>query len=385
MQEYIKFFKDKSVLTSLLVLFLMEFSMQFGCYKPFLKKNSYASNVNRISDHVISNVDKLDPDILILGTSLAYQGLSVPILNEKLKSVNLKVQSIAIPGGELIVQGLMLEKVLKVFKNVKYIIHVNEAEMPWINQKSPSNATLAMVSEFNRKRAIEKLFEDDYEVSYPEISYILFRFIAYRRDIADLLLNPNRRIKDFGRERKRKKANKNPYEYENQYMESLALYNFKNLDECLKISTPFSPIAPGSNEFHRNALFKTCNLANESSLPLEKNELTQIYALRLGNLYTYIRKKNIRIINVFQPLPFYLEFVNYPKRIKFWQKEFSHILKDNKMINLLHLIPKEKNPKYYYDLIHLNRKGMVIFSKELGDILLGYFQNNTPNKTKEEF
>ncbi|MCB1190962.1 MAG: SGNH/GDSL hydrolase family protein [Leptospiraceae bacterium] len=372
MQEYIKFLKDKSLLTALLVLFLMELSMQFGCYKPFLKKNSYAANVNRIADHVISKANELDPDILILGTSLAYQGLSVPMLNKKLEPFNLKVQSIAVPGGEIIVQGLILEKVLKTFKKVKYIIHVNEAEAPWIDQRIPSDATLAMISEFNRIRAIEKIREDKYDVSYPELSFMLFKFIAYRRDIGDAILNPNRRIKDFGR--MRKNVNNNPYEYENEYMESLSLYNFETIEKCLEITTPFSPIASGSNDFHRDALFKTCNLAKSSNLPLEKNELTKIYELRLGNLYNFIQSKNIKIINVFPPLPSYLEFVNYPKRIEFWEKEFSHLIGKNEVINLLHLIPKENNPDYYYDLIHLNRKGMVVFSDKLGDSLIEYFQ-----------
>lgn len=47
--------------------------MQFGCYKPFIKRNSYAANVNRITEHILDHQSELDPDILIVGTSLAMK------------------------------------------------------------------------------------------------------------------------------------------------------------------------------------------------------------------------------------------------------------------------------------------------------------------------
>ena len=88
MKEYLKFFLDKSFLSALIIIFLIEGSFQLGCYKNFLKKNSYASNVTRITDHALSKKNELDPDILILGTSLAYEGISMRLLNEKLTSLN---------------------------------------------------------------------------------------------------------------------------------------------------------------------------------------------------------------------------------------------------------------------------------------------------------
>lgn len=373
MKEYFKFFKDKSVIASLLILLSIEVFMQFGGYTSFLKKNSYASNVNRISDHVIFKTNELDPDILILGSSLAYQGLSVPILNQKLEHLGLKVQSLALPGGDLIVQGLLLEKALKHFTKLKYIIHVNEAEMPWIDQRIPSEPTLAMASELNRKLALERLLEDDYKLSYSEFAFVLFKLIAYRRDLGDALLNPGKRIKDFGRFRKN--LNTNPYEYENIYEESLALYDFKTIDDCLQVSSPFSPIPVGSNALHKDGLSKTCSLAKTFELPLDKNELTDLYAKRLKNFYNNIESNHIKIINVYPPFPHYLDFVNYPARINFWQKEFQPIIGKNKVINLLNIIPRESNSEYFYDLIHLNRKGMALFSDRLGDSLIEYFKS----------
>jgi hypothetical protein len=368
MVEYLKFIKDRSILTALLLICIIELSMQMGCYKGFLKKNSYAANVNRITEHVLSKQTELDPDILIVGTSLAYQGLSVPMLNKRLSP--LKVQSVAIPGGELIVQNLSLEKTLSKFKNVKYIIHVNEAEIPWVDYRTLSDGTLAMISEFDRKRVIQKIYEDKYTVKHSDLVYIIFKLVTYRRDIADLILNFDRRVKDYGR--MRKTVNTNTFDYENQYMQNLAMYPFTNIDECLKISSPVSPIASGSDEFHKNAIYRTCQLAKESNLGFEKNELTGLYYHRLSTLYQYIRSKNITLINVFPPLPYYLDFIHYPKRIEFWKTEFRNILGDT-VINLHNCIPKEESPKYFYDLIHLNRPGMEIFTNALSNSLAEKF------------
>lgn len=116
MKEYIAFIKDSKFWIPVLILVGLETVMQFGCYKPFLKKNSYAANVSRITDHVLEKQKEFDPDVLVVGTSVAYQGLSIPILNQELSSLRKKVQSIAIPGTELIVQDLAVLKTLPHFK-----------------------------------------------------------------------------------------------------------------------------------------------------------------------------------------------------------------------------------------------------------------------------
>ncbi len=71
MKEYLQFISDKKIITALGILLVIEFSFQIGIYKTFLKKNSYASNINRITEHVVSKRTELDPDILIVGTSVA--------------------------------------------------------------------------------------------------------------------------------------------------------------------------------------------------------------------------------------------------------------------------------------------------------------------------
>lgn len=369
MKEYLLFLKDKSVLSALVILLLVEISLQAGCYKSLLKKNSYASNVNRITDHAISRKKEIDPDILIMGTSLAYEGISVRLLNEKLVTVNLKAQSIAIPGAELLVQQMALEKALVHFKNVKYIIHVNEPETPWTVGAMVSLPTLAMASSFNQLRAIEKFKEDEYAIGLPEISYILIKLWAYRHDIADFILGPEKRIKDIGRAKK--VSNENLYAYENANLESLELYSFRNLEEALAASANNAPIAHGSNQYHKEAIFKTSKLAKETNITLEETESTRLFKKRISNLYGGIKKKNIKIINVFPPLSSYVKHFNHKERITFWKKNFQDILGE-KILDLSDSIPQENNASYFYDMVHPNQKGMNLLTEKLGNELLIY-------------
>jgi hypothetical protein len=150
-----EFLKDKSLLFALFIVLLCEGFMQIGCYKPFQKKNSYAQSVNKITDSAIRSLPILKPNVLIVGTSIAYEGLSAKRLNEKIKEKGLVAQSIAIPGSELIVQELALRKVLKSNPDIKYIIHVNEMHLPWVDRRILIDSSLAMITELDRWEALQ--------------------------------------------------------------------------------------------------------------------------------------------------------------------------------------------------------------------------------------
>ncbi len=367
MKEFGRFLKDKSILSALLIICILEICMQFGCYKVFQKKSSYAWSVNHITDNAINSLPKLRPNTLLLGTSIAYEGLSSEILNEKLAKYGYVIQSIAIPGAELIVQELALRKILEEPNEIKYIIHVNELPLPWVDRMELLDATLSMISEFNRFDSIRKLHEDRYEVRVADYLYMLFKWVSYRRDIADFILSPDKRIKDIGKELNKNKESF--YSYRNEYLPSMTLYNFKTLEECIKKSSPASIIPIHSDKYHKDALFRTCNLVKDTKLPIEKNNLTYIYKIRLKNLYDFIRSKNIKIINIYPPVPEYLEIEDYKKRIYFWNTEYSDTLSEN-IYDLSDAIPHENNSDYYYDMIHLNKKGMEIFTEKLINTLL---------------
>ncbi|EMY03860.1 hypothetical protein LEP1GSC029_0297 [Leptospira interrogans str. 2002000626] len=307
MKEYIAFIKDSKFWIPVLILVGLEIVMQFGCYRPFLKKNSYAANVSRITDHVLEKQKEFDPDVLVVGTSVAYQGLSIPILNQELSSLGKKVQSIAIPGTELIVQDLAILKTLPHFKNVKTVIHVFEITTPWVGQKILNLPTLAMISEFNRLEVYPRIYDFGYQVNVNDLIYITLKSIAYRRDVQDLILSPSKRIKDIGK--RFKIENPNPWDYENSYLERISMYPIQDISDCIEKTNPANgqPIPKGSDRFHKKAIFDTCIIANHIVTHAEEDKVTKQYFDRLKILHDEIRRigkengQDIQIIGVVAP------------------------------------------------------------------------------------
>ncbi len=362
-----EFLKDKSILTSIILILLAECFMQIGCYKPFLKKSSYAQNVNKITDSAIRSFPTLKPNVLVLGTSIAYEGISIRRLNEKIKSKGLVAQSIAIPGSELMVQELALRKILKANPELKYIIHVNELHLPWVDRRALIDSSLAMITEMDRREALIKLKEDHYDVSWKDYIYLLIRWVAYRKDIADLILKPEKRWKEFRRELK--KDSTEHFVYTNAYKQSLTPYQFNSVAECLLNTGPGKTIPETSDRHHLDALHKTCRLVFDTKFTLETNEMTDLFKIRLKNLYQFINENKIQIINVFPPVNEHLNLEDNDLRKEFWEREYKDIL-SSRRIDLSRTIPNKNNSDYYYDLIHFNEKGMEIFTDALAESIL---------------
>ena len=330
----------------------MEILLQFGCYKPFLKKSSYAQTVNYITDTSISSLKTLKPNVLIIGTSIAYEGISLELLNEALKSNGIVVQSVAVPGSELIVQDLAIKKILSSENEIHTIIHINDLLFPWVDRVVLLDSTLSMIGELGRKDAIDDIANDEYRTTWEDYSFLFLKFVAYRRDIGDFILYPNKRIKDIGKEIKKNK--KIFYAYDNSYEESMSSYKISSLEDCIKKTIAGSLIPEGSNHYHMDAIYRTCSLALGSKLTFD--------------LYKYIKSKNIKIINIYPPVPTLLDNNQYSKRIEFWEKEYANILSESRY-DLSDSIPFENNTNYYYDMVHLNKKGKEIFTKHLAEKL----------------
>ncbi|WCL47638.1 hypothetical protein [Leptospira sp. GIMC2001] len=375
MIEYIRFFTDKRLLSSIVILVCFELCLQAGAYKTLLKKNSYAANVNRIASHAVNMKSELDPDILIVGTSVAFEGLSVRILNDKLKSTGLKVQSLAIPGSELIVQDQILRENLPKFPNVKIILHVMEAGMPWVDRNELILPTLAMLSEINHITSIKRSYEYEYMVNWQDWFYLIFKSIAYRRDFKDFLTEPQERIKFLGRDWR--EPNENPWDYENPHTESIAAYNIKSLEECMQKTGPenIDPIPAGSTKMHKKMLYDTCALSYVTTSENVATERTGRYFRRLSKIYEAIDNKEIKIVHVFAPYSELIYHFGKERRMPLWKSELNRVMADTrgypeaKIIDLESLLDGSENGKYCFDLIHLNRDGMEKFSNKLGDIL----------------
>lgn len=393
MREYVKFFADKRFLSALLVLFTFEFCLQIGGYKPFLKKNSYAANVNRITAHAVKSRSELDPDILILGTSVAFEGLSVRILNEILAETGYKVQTLAIPGSELIVQDQVLDNYLEEFPKAKVILHVMEAGMPWVDRDVLVLPTLAMLSELGNFKAIPVAKDFEYRIEWQDVGYLSFKSIAYRRDMNDFLYEPQERIKFLGREWRT--PNTNPWDYDNPHPETVAAYKVRTIDECIEKTGPHNqdPIPEGSSERHKKMLYDTCALSKSTPTDTGSTPETERYFRRLSQIYKKIPQDRIRIVHVFAPYSEIIYHFGKSNRMPHWTQELNRVTQTTlgypqaDIINLESLLDGDDNGKYCFDLIHLNRPGMEIFSKALGDILKKRIQEGTlfhPNLPKNQ-
>ncbi|MCB1193425.1 MAG: SGNH/GDSL hydrolase family protein [Leptospiraceae bacterium] len=395
MNDFHKFYKDKRFYVPVLVLIIFEILLQLGFYKPFLKKNSYAANVNRIANHVIKMSKVHDPDILVLGTSVAYQGLSVTMLNDKLKTKGLKLQSIAVPGSELITQQQVFEEVIPHFKKPKLLLHVVEVTMPWVAQENLMLPTLAMIAEFDRVDAIRKIYQQDYDlIEYPtsmniynfkdnwkkfmdsfslkveDISYILIRSIAYRRDMREFIISPGPRFR-YMFKHYYTEPNLDIPDYENEYTEKISSYfPIQDLDDCKVKTGPANtdPIPPDSSPEHKKALFDTCSLALVTTVEANETYRTQLYFKRLKLLYDEIQKHGIKTVVVMAPYSSLLSHLGGKERLAFWAKKLEEM--NIPLVNLQFITHGKNNGDYYYDLIHLNKHGKELFSNELNNVLL---------------
>lgn len=387
MTEFNRFYKDKRFYIPILVLLLFELILQTGIYRPLLKKKSYAANVNQIIGYMVDKKPVHDPDILIIGTSVAYQGLSLPILQERIKNTGFKIQSVAIPGSEQIVQSLAVEKVLREFNHVKLVIYVGEITMPWVSKTDLSLPTLAMIEEFDKVDAFPKIIDFEYDAGktfrdgwkidsgyithFDDWAYLLFKTIAYRRDMRDFIVDPGKRIKYLSKYYSSPKENF--YEYENDKQEKMSDYPISNLEECINKTNPGNtdPIPPNSNYDHKRAIFDTCWVATHSTTVQTRTKETEIYFRRLSYIYSQIKNKNIKIINVFAPYSNIIDNqLGGEGRVQVWKEELEKINPPNSILIDFRSVFNETNSnEYCYDVIHLNHNGAVLFSEALGKYL----------------
>lgn len=316
---------------------------------------------------MINQKENLNPNILIVGTSIAFEGISIRLLNEKLTPLGWKTQSIAIRGSELIVQHRILEEYLDQFPDVKIILHVMEPGMPWVDRKTAVEPTLSMLSELGNFKAIPTLREFEYDLNFSNYLYMVFKSIAYRKDMSDLVINFNERIKTIVRTNKN--PNLNPWDYENDHPESIDEYNLTSVNDCIDRLALHLPIEipNGSNPDHRRMLFETCNVANVVPKDTNATENTERYFRRMTKMYNFIGQKKIHIYNIFAPYSDVIRNTNDENRMKVWYDGLTKSLKDFQTLDAIDLQDSlgEKNGEYCFDLIHLNEKGMVKFSNIL--------------------
>ncbi len=211
---------------------------------------------------------------------------------------------------------------------------------------------------------------DSFSLKVEDVSYILVRSIAYRRDMRDFIVSPGPRFR-YMFKFYYTEPNLGIPDYENDYTEKISSYfPIQDLDDCKVKTGPSNtdPIPSDSSFEHKKALFDTCSLALVTTVESQETYRTQLYFKRLKLLYDEIQKHGIKIVVVVAPYSSLLSHLGGKERLEFWKKRLDEM--NIPLVNLQFITHGEKNGDYYYDLIHLNKQGKELFSDELNKVLL---------------
>ncbi len=364
------FFLNRQMGIVLFVLIFIELLFRWGLYTPYLKRNSYAANINLVTNQVTLAKKDLEPDVLILGTSIAFEGISLRLLNEELKSKNTKVQSIAVRASELVVQHAVLKKYLESFPKVKVLVHIIEPGMAWVDKDELTEPTLSMLSEVDPIQSFRYIKDFEYKPIGSDYLFLALKTVAYRKDISDFIVNPQDRLKALARKKPEEDAY--PFVYENPQLESIEGYGLQGLEDCVSRLPGENRIPENSNPDHKRMVYETCVVSFSIPRDPSKTDRTERYFRRLKKNYTLLQDRNIKIINVFAPYSNLLRAYSPKERMQVWREGLQEALGDKQVLDAIDMqdsLGSGDNGQYCYDMIHLNKKGMELFTKRLAEEL----------------
>ncbi|MCE9597634.1 MAG: hypothetical protein K8S54_06660 [Spirochaetia bacterium] len=358
---------DPRIYVPVLFLALFELFMQTGLYKHLLQPRSYADNVNRILR--LAGTTR-DPSALILGTSVAYQGIQVPYLNQLLEKDGIVVESGACEGARLETQHLIMRNLLTHMPNVKTIIHFVEASHPATARDHMDLANRSMVAQFPRSETLYVLHGHNYQLSYSDYLFFYIRTLTYQKDFRDFVLDPLDRFKGIGR---RHRELNTGIVYENKYDYKLSAFPATNAKECVEAALKADIAKMGkdvTDEHHRRAVLQTCNIVVQDPLNGPGHaQWSSLYFDRLKFTYKDITDRGIKVIVVFAPYAQIIQDLNAEYRMKVWNDGLAGAITPENLntVDLRHSLDGPKNSDYYYDTIHLNRQGATLLTQALAD------------------
>lgn len=373
MNELKKMITDIRFLIPALFFVGFELFMQSGLYRKLLQPNSFADNVNRIVK--IAGSSDINPQVLILGTSVAYQGILLPDLNARLESEGWRAQSGASEGAMLITQNMIYRTLKKKMPDLKLVVHVAEATFPWTARYDLNGANRSMTAQFDRPETIKRLGEYDYELSSDDYSYYLVRSLTYQKDIRDFALNPLERIKRLGREYRKYSQDKPDYPYVNEHQYAMSAYPAHSLKECVKVAKKGVPETDETGKqitdrHHRKAVWQTCEVGMSDPMSYPgASHWEKLFFKRLQLFYREIQDDGVRVVTVFPPYSSLIKDLNEGKRMGRWHKNLKELYGSDEYLylDLRSSLDSPDNADLYYDTIHLNRKGARRFTHILTD------------------
>lgn len=373
MTHLIRFLRDPIFYLPFSFLILFELFLQSGLYKNFLQPRSYADNVNNIIKK--TEQSHIKPTVLILGTSVAYQGIQVRQLNETLNSHGISALSGACEGAKLITQHSIFKALRPSLPSLRTVIHVTETTFPGTARYGIDEPNISMLSQFPRNQVLPLIEDYDFKLSTRDLLHFYIRSVTYQKDMRDFVLDPLDRIKGVSR---RFREPFSDYVYENSSDFRISAYPAKSLQECVKIAEKGVPEIGSdgvqiTDNHHRHAVRTTCALAQRDTMAIPgQKQWNQLFFKRLNLFYTDIKKEGLQIITVFPPFSTLIHDPNSDNKMRLWHDNLKAIHGNDKFytIDLRHSLDKTNNGDLFYDTIHLNRPGSIQFTEKLTEQLL---------------
>lgn len=357
-KELKKFFTSPIFYVPLFIVLSLEIFLRTGLYDSFLKPLSYAANIKRIKK--IIKESEIDPNVLIVGTSVPYQGLLLDKLNEQSKKdkQNIYFQSIATQGAYITTQTMLLKYALTYRKNIRYIIHFADIDFPWQERYDLELTNRSMLAQFNINETISLLKEVHYILKPEDYRYFYIKILTYQNDLRDLVLNPYNRIKSITRFKKSFNPN---YVFINNNDYSLSSYG-DTVEKCIENASKGIPFYKNNKQItdepHRTAVLDTCRMANyEPYFEPGRTNWENLFYLRLKKLYEIAQKNQIKIITILPPYSVFMKNARKELKAKFWIETIHKIDPKINILDHRFVLDDEKNLDYFYDTIHLNRLG----------------------------
>jgi hypothetical protein len=357
-KELLKFFTHPIFYIPISLIFFLEIFLRTGIYDSFLKPLSYAANINRIKS-IVKN-SSIDPNVLVVGTSVPYQGLLLNDLNDysKKDQVNVVFQSIATQGAFLVTQNMLLNYTLRERDNIKYMIHFADLDFPWQQRYDLELANRSMLAQFDISETISILKEYEYIIKPEDYRFFYIKILTYQKDLRDFFLNPLGRFKSLSKSRKQLSQD---YSFINNNDYALGYYG-STLEECINNAIKGIPYFKDNQQItdepHRTAVLDTCKMANYDPY-YDPGRLTweNLFYIRLNHLYQTAFKNGLKIITILPPYSIFMQKTRDEKKAQFWVETIHKI--DPNIIILDHrfVLDDDKNLFYFYDTIHLNRVG----------------------------
>ena len=380
-----KFIKSPVFLFPAILIVGLELFLQTGLYRKFLKPESFAYNINRIRSVVKET--SYHPNVLILGTSVAYQGLLISDLNEAAKGSGLRFQSAASQAAMIETQHALLRDLAPALPDLKWIIHVAEVNFPYQSRYELEPANRSMLAQFPRQDTMTLLNEHHFKLTTRDYGFFYLRTLTYQGDMRDFFLNPPRRLKSLARQKRDEVADV-VYSNRNQY--ALSVYGH-TANECSLHANQGVPFVNQAgvqitDEPHRTAVLETCRAAlDDPRTKPGEDTWRRLFFLRLKNLHNEARKHNLKLVTVFAPYSELVLPARPADRINVWLKEFDPKVSQNEIedqaffgdiIDLRSSLDGADNLDLFYDTIHLNRSGAERFTQIFYRAVNSYLQKH---------